>query len=396
MHRELGGQFSTCLGCEGNHIAMPLAMFVSLGAAAVGDYQLSDWACLFGAKEFCTPEWKAGRLSASPPTYRADHYAYVTVDSPRPSKIIGMEDWIKHEVINYGTVTIGYMVYPSFGHFFDRNPRGIYRFEDFFADIKLTGNIPGAEGGNADPEGGHAVDIVGWGEERVGGRLVPYWIVRNSWGVAWGDDGYFRIERGIDAKLAKAKLPQHLAFEEEFGMVYFEPEPHTLGETNKMEAFLLAHPAQSCPGAHHHANLQKELAARCACPRGMISAGGGACVSIAAHNRITRSARPRHNFAAHMAAMTSHPDSDNIGSIEAARLCRRKKHKKALIFVGIIAAALGVRALCRAKVTKSASDAQKKEMPAAAPATAPSATLASSALSAPSAPPAAAILASPA
>jgi len=45
-------------------------------------------------------------------------------------------------------------------------------------------------------EGGHAVTIVGWGEgdtknPRYG--KVRYWIVRNSWGGAWNEKGYFRI-----------------------------------------------------------------------------------------------------------------------------------------------------------------------------------------------------------
>jgi len=39
-------------------------------------------------------------------------------------------------------------------------------------------------------EGGHAVKIVGWGSE--GG--MDYWIVANSWGPLWGEEGYFRIK----------------------------------------------------------------------------------------------------------------------------------------------------------------------------------------------------------
>ncbi|XP_052777538.1 uncharacterized peptidase C1-like protein F26E4.3 [Mya arenaria] len=42
----------------------------------------------------------------------------------------------------------------------------------------------------------HSVRIIGWGEERVGRRVLKYWRCANSWGTDWGEDGYFRIARG--------------------------------------------------------------------------------------------------------------------------------------------------------------------------------------------------------
>jgi cathepsin B len=42
--------------------------------------------------------------------------------------------------------------------------------------------------------GGHAVRIVGWGQE----NSTKYWKVANSWNPFWGEKGYFRILRGTN------------------------------------------------------------------------------------------------------------------------------------------------------------------------------------------------------
>jgi cathepsin X len=45
----------------------------------------------------------------------------------------------------------------------------------------------------------HDVTVSGWGEQVVNGTNVPYWIVRNSFGSWWGEFGFFRIQRGVNA-----------------------------------------------------------------------------------------------------------------------------------------------------------------------------------------------------
>jgi len=37
----------------------------------------------------------------------------------------------------------------------------------------------------------HAVNVIGYGNSFG----VPYWTIRNSWGSAWGEQGFARIAR---------------------------------------------------------------------------------------------------------------------------------------------------------------------------------------------------------
>lgn len=40
----------------------------------------------------------------------------------------------------------------------------------------------------------HDISIVGWGVDA--GK--KYWTVRNSWGTHFGEDGFFRVVRGVN------------------------------------------------------------------------------------------------------------------------------------------------------------------------------------------------------
>lgn len=89
-------------------------------------------------------------------------------------------DEIKRNIFEKGPVETGFMVYSDFMNY----KGGIYR-----------------KSGSASMLGGHAVKIIGWGRENE----TEYWIVANSWGTSWGENGHFRIafkECGIENCIA--------------------------------------------------------------------------------------------------------------------------------------------------------------------------------------------------
>lgn len=101
--------------------------------------------------------------------YRCIHF-YSIAGTPKDN---GSEYYIRHNIYGWGPVSTSIVVYKNFYTF---NPKTeIYDWD-----------------GKGEPVGGHAIEIVGWGEKKG----IKYWIIKNSWGEQWGINGYFYMVRG--------------------------------------------------------------------------------------------------------------------------------------------------------------------------------------------------------
>uniref|UniRef100_A0A5B6YKB2 Putative cysteine protease Cp1 n=1 Tax=Davidia involucrata TaxID=16924 RepID=A0A5B6YKB2_DAVIN len=86
---------------------------------------------------------------------------------------LGAEDELKHAVAIVRPVSVAFEVVTGFRFY----KQGVYTSNN-------CGTTP--------MDVNHAVLAVGYGVQNG----VPYWLIKNSWGEDWGDNGYFKMEMG--------------------------------------------------------------------------------------------------------------------------------------------------------------------------------------------------------
>ncbi|KAK6152042.1 hypothetical protein DH2020_014677 [Rehmannia glutinosa] len=86
---------------------------------------------------------------------------------------LGAEDELKHAVALSRPVSVAFEVVDGFRAY----NGGVYT---------------STKCGSSPMDVNHAVLAVGYGVENG----IPYWLIKNSWGADWGDNGYFKMEMG--------------------------------------------------------------------------------------------------------------------------------------------------------------------------------------------------------
>jgi len=112
---------------------------------------------------------KDGACTADPSTFVLD------VEGGSVNITEGDEVELADALYNHGPVSVAFEVVDGFRDY----KTGVYKStvcKDTTEDVN------------------HAVVAVGYGTENG----TPYWLVKNSWGADWGDEGYFKIERGVN------------------------------------------------------------------------------------------------------------------------------------------------------------------------------------------------------
>jgi len=175
---------STCgMGCNGGFPPAAWKYFEENGLVTGGQYNSHEGCRPYtiepcehhvnGSRQPCTGEEgdtpkciKKCESGYSLPYGKDKHYGVSAYS-------IGQDvEQIMTEIMTHGPVEGAFTVYADFPSY----KSGVYQHE--------TGAALG----------GHAIKIIGWGEEDG----VPYWLIVNSWNSDWGDNGTFKILRGKD------------------------------------------------------------------------------------------------------------------------------------------------------------------------------------------------------
>ncbi|KAJ3662908.1 hypothetical protein Zmor_007224 [Zophobas morio] len=158
----------SCGSCDGGYVTSGFDYYINTGLVSGGDLNSNE-----GCRPYTADAHDYGQTPACvqscndgyPVGYDADkHYGntYYYINNAI--------DQMQYDIMTNGPITVTYNVCQDFYNY----QSGVYYY--------VSGDYAGY----------HAVKILGWGDENG----IPYWLVANSWGNGWGDNGFFKIRRG--------------------------------------------------------------------------------------------------------------------------------------------------------------------------------------------------------
>jgi cathepsin B len=183
---------STCgSGCNGGYPSQAWHWLTTTGAVTGGNYQDYSWCWSYpyptcehhnnkttyvqcsSLPSYPTPTCKKScdTQTTYKTAYSSDKHTFSTSYGV-PQNV----SQIQTDLMTYGPQEVSFSVYEDF----ETYTSGIY--------VHKTGQYLG----------GHAVKFMGWGVGSASEGNQPYWIVANSWNNDWGENGYFRILRGVN------------------------------------------------------------------------------------------------------------------------------------------------------------------------------------------------------
>ncbi|KAK7605421.1 hypothetical protein V9T40_007279 [Parthenolecanium corni] len=185
-HQHLLGCTHRSCGCMGGYMNVVFNKLLTDGTITGGEYE-SDQGCQQYSIRPCGPfthTMPCVRTSEDTPLCkqkRCNNDWYEHKEEPKTYKISSYswisgyfgDDEIRQQIYDHGPVVATFYVYEDLLLY----KSGIYQRKFGYWSL-----------------GGHAAKIIGWGVE----NNIEYWHVANSWGKYWGENGNFRIRRGVN------------------------------------------------------------------------------------------------------------------------------------------------------------------------------------------------------